>query len=89
MKLLETIDLAITQSENVNLHTKVKLKLSLKSIREQIESNNNLSAKEEEFYFETFHVQTENLNLNETLNTLLSLLCLYLSSHPINNSSQN
>jgi hypothetical protein len=88
MNLLETIDLAINQTDEVNPTLKQNLKFNLNDIRKQIVNKEILNLKEEEFYFESFQIQTESVKLNESLNTILRLLCLYLYHSQIDNTMQ-
>jgi hypothetical protein len=80
MKLLETINLALEQSNRLDINQRQGLKQNLTELRSQVISNANLEPKEEEFYFKAFDIQTENIELNKTLNIILKLFCTYLST---------
>lgn len=87
-KLLFQIDIAIEQSKQLENEIKKSFLINLIELRNIVINKNPLSTQEEKFYFEMASSNTQISELNQSLETILHLLCLYLPKYSIDNTIQ-
>lgn len=84
-KLLEQIDLAIDNCRAVKTQQTKVLRENLKELRIQLTSDVSFHAKDPDFYFKSFDISTESIDLNNNLANILHFLYYYFQ---IDNTTQ-